>query len=200
VQHQCGFGIDTGRSRIVVVSQGREWLIFCPVNDAEVQLRLRADRTGSPIAVTTKADDLLYGRGHLAVDKDGMLTMLRKVVGFAKSDLGYQDSELAIKQVNDVLAGPAPFAYGGINGFAEFVGAKGSAAARTFDGSPTPEANVYGMAPPEFAHWVAVTGPIGQTPTHYTVPVWTWQTSFTVTIKKSLIGEYFARFALGQVT
>lgn len=128
-----------------------------------------------------------------------MLSLLRNVAGFAKADVGRADPTLAVKQVNDVLRTSRPFVYAGVNGFTEFAAAKRNDAARTFDAEPTPEPDLYGMAPPEFAHWVAVTGTIGDTGTYYTVPVWTWQENFTVCVRKALMGKYFVRFIVGQV-
>ncbi|ONH29533.1 hypothetical protein BL253_16925 [Pseudofrankia asymbiotica] len=212
LQQACGFGIDVVDVVVAETVPNKQWTITFKYDGAPRTLTVTAGGGPyDPLKVTAAVAGAVYEQGHLAVDVDGMLVLLKKIIGFAEAQArGSWKVEGEIGAVNTTLtAGGSSLVYAGTTASTELLQAKRAAAvARTgghpytvtrFMGDPAPRPAYYGMATPEPTHWVALTGPIVDAGTHWGLPLWSWRENFTVEIEKGHLGNWVYRWITGRV-
>ena len=193
-------GIDLGTVLVRRVTAGKSWELDCNLADKKV---LTLTRNGAALTVSvdlTKTAHPLTNEGDLAFDLDGLVTLMREVVGVSSVNYTYSMFSTSLSQINATFAQQEkPFVLATINGYTEWCVARWIPASRTFDVPPVPEAPVWGEDRRQFSHIIGVTGPIQDAGAYYAVPVWTWAEEYTVKIKKNLLSKYIQGYVFGSL-
>jgi hypothetical protein len=197
--YEKGLGIDLGPVIVRRVTPGKAWELDCNLADKKV---LTITRNATALIVSldlSKAYHPLTSEGDLAFDLDGLVYLLKEVVGASAVDFTYSLFRTSLPAINTTFNQPKPFVLATINGFTEWCIAQRDSNSRTFDAPPVPEAPIWGEDRRQFAHVIGVTGKIEEEGAYYKVPVWTWAEEFTVKIKKTLLPKYIYGYVYGEL-
>ncbi|MEZ4713422.1 MAG: hypothetical protein R3A44_39915 [Caldilineaceae bacterium] len=193
-------GIDLGPVLVHRVRPGQTWQLECNGADKKVLTITRTGNTLTFFVDLSRTYHSLTNEGDLAFDLDGLVYLMREVVGVSEVDFTYSLFRSSVAKINETFQRKSkPFVLATVNGYTEWSMAKWFPGSRTFDAPPVPEARIWGEERRQFAHIVAVTGPITEAGAYYQVPVWTWATEFTLKIRKELLPQYIHGYVYGDL-
>lgn len=150
------------------------------------------------VLVPGESQGIGFATGDLALDHEGITTLMRRVVGVASAQLVTRRDSSAEKKVQQALTQPNAYVIGLVKGYAEWNRAHADASARTFTAPAAPPARIDDRPAPHIEHHLMVHG-ITRSEPDDVVDVWSWATSYTVRMRAMHTGSYFHGYLVGQV-